>query len=316
VKISRGIPKLGQRKKTVLAIGVFDGVHLGHQAVLQKVIRRARALKAIAAVLTFEAAPEKVIAPGYAPASITTLGQKLELIAKSGIRLAAVARFDRRFASQTPEAFVLSLVRRLRIKEVVVGSDFVFGAHAEGNAWLLRRLGVKFDYRVHVMKARHLEGRPISSTRIRAVLASGKIAEVARMLGRPFTISGRIAKGDQLGRKLGYPTANMEQEQEALPLRGVWGARARVLPKGPWHPTLVNLGTRPTLNGKNFRTELHLLDFKGDLYGRRLEVEFTQFLRHEKRFDNLDALKQQIRLDEVHFRRSTAFHSVSRNSGA
>jgi riboflavin kinase/FMN adenylyltransferase len=123
-------------------------------------------------------------------------------------------------------------------------------------------------------------------------------------------------KGEQLGRKLGYPTANMEQEQEVLPLSGVWGARARVLPEGPWHPTLANLGTRPTLKGKGFRTELHLLDFKGNLYGRRLEVEFSQFLRHEKRFKSLDALKQQIRLDEVHFRRTTAFHSVSRNSGA
>jgi riboflavin kinase/FMN adenylyltransferase len=294
--------------KTVLAIGVFDGVHRGHQRILQKVKQRARALRARPAVLTFDAAPEKVIAPDYAPQSIASLAQKLAWLKAFGIQKVSVARFDKRFAAQSPQAFAKGLLKqRLKAAEVVVGSDFVFGARAAGNAWTLKKLGSELGFKVHVVSPRLYQGRPISSTRIRSALSSGDLKSVAAMLGRPWALSGKVLRGDRLGRKLGYPTANIAPEQEALPLNGVWGGRVRILPEKIWRPMLANLGTRPTLKGREFRVELHLLDFERNLYGKRLEAEFQLFLRPEKRFKNLEALKTQIRLDEVRFRRHWPF---------
>jgi riboflavin kinase/FMN adenylyltransferase len=169
-------------------------------------------------------------------------------------------------------------------------------------------------FKVHEVKALQSGGRPVSSTRIRAAVSGGHMSEAKKLLGRPFLLSGSVQKGQRLGRKLGFPTANLKLEHEALPKAGVWGGKAK-LGSNEW-PCLANLGVRPTLGGKRFVTELHLLGYKGNLYGKRLEAELLLYLRPEKRFESLEALKKQIRLDEVRFRRSRAFRSASRNSGA
>jgi riboflavin kinase/FMN adenylyltransferase len=305
MKLFKGIPARLGLKKPLLAIGVFDGVHKGHLAVL----RRLRGLKGTPGVLTFDSLPEHVIAPGYAPPALCSTRQKLELLEKAGARFAMLVRFDRRFAALSASGFAGKL-ERLGIKELVVGDDFVFGAHASGNAEFLRNRGFK----VHEVKALQSGGRPVSSTRIRAAVSGGHMAEAKRLLGRPFLLSGRVQKGQRLGRKLGFPTANLKLEHEALPKAGVWGGKVKLGSK-EW-PVLANLGVRPTLGGKRFVAELHLLGFKGDLYGKRLEAELQLYLRPEKRFESLEALKRQIRLDESRFRRSRAFRSAWRSSGA
>jgi riboflavin kinase/FMN adenylyltransferase len=301
MRVIHGIPAGPLPGRPRLAIGVFDGVHRGHLAIL----RRADA------VLTFDGLPERVIAPGYAPPEICSLKQKLALIRAAGVKTAMVARFDRAFAALSAESFAARL-QGLALAEVVVGEDFVFGAHAAGNARFLKDRGFK----VSTVKPVLAGGRPVSSTRIRSAIAGGDMGLAARLLGRPFSLSGKVRRGAQLGRKLGYPTANLDLEQEVRPKPGVWGGRARVLPQGGWNPMIANLGVRPTLGGKKFLTELHLVDFKGNLYGKRLEAEFTLFLRPEQRFESLEALQAQIRLDESRFRRSRAFHSAPRSSGA
>jgi len=221
------------------------------------------------------------------------------------------AHFDTSFAALSAERFA-EAIESLGIRELVVGVDFVFGAHAAGNVEFLRARGLK----VHVVKPVLVAGRPVSSTRVRSSVADGDMRSAAKLLGRPFTIRGRVKRGAQIGRSLGYPTANLELAQEVRPKSGVWGGRVRILPQGEWRPMIANLGFRPTVSGKEYLTELHLLDFKGNLYDKELEAEFTLFLRPEARFKNLDALKEQIRLDEVRFRRSRAFHSALRSSGA
>ncbi len=296
--------------KRVLAIGVFDGMHKGHLAVVKKLKARARALKARAAVLTFDGPPERVIAPAYAPPTLTGLAHKLELLKAAGAAEVLVQRFDRSFARLGAERFVERL-KRMGVAEVVVGSDFVFGAQARGDAELMRRMGLK----VWEIRPASLGGRPVSSTRIRHALSQGRLREVAALLGRSFQLRGRVVRGKRLGRSLGFPTANLDLEHEAVPKAGVWGGRARV-PGGKWSPALMNLGWRPTLRGRRFITEVHLLDFSGNLYGRKLEAEPQVYLRPEKRFESLEALQEQIRRDESRFRRLPAFYSARRSSGA
>lgn len=301
MKVYFGIPAKPLPKGQKLAIGVFDGVHKGHRAILKKA----------QAVLTFDSLPEHVIAPGYAPPALCSLEQKLERLKAAGIKTAIVVRFDRAFAALSAEVFARRL-EKLGVKGIIVGADFVFGARATGNADFLRGRGFK----VQVVKPVLLGGRPVSSTRIRSAVAAGDMKEAARLLGEPFTIEGSVRRGAQLGRKLGYPTANLELVNEIRPKAGVWGGKVRILPQSRWRPMLANLGFRPTAGGKRYLTELHLLDFNGNLYGKQLEAELVEFIRPEKRFENLEALKEQIRLDEVRFRRTRAFLSVSRGSRA
>jgi riboflavin kinase/FMN adenylyltransferase len=299
MKVYFGMPE--GKLKGRLAIGVFDGVHKGHLAILRKADL----------VLTFDSLPEHVIAPGYAPPALCSLEAKLEQLKAAGIQAAMVVRFDRRFAALSAEAFAAKL-EKLGVSEIVVGADFVFGAHAAGNAEFLRERGFK----VATVKPVLVAGRPVSSTRIRSAVADGDMKLAARLLGRPFTLRGEVIKGAQMGRKLGYPTANLDLDHEVKPKPGVWGAKARMLPAGPWKPALMNLGTRPSFKGKTFLCELHLLDFRGNLYGKKLEAEPMLFLRAEKRFESIEALTTQIRLDESRFRRSRAFLSAARYSGA
>lgn len=303
MKVFRGLPHRGAGARPLaLAIGVFDGVHLGHRAILAAARREAGRLGGLAGALTFDAPPERLLAPDYCPPQLITLEEKLEQLAALGLDEAYVVRFTPSFAAQSAEDFVGRVLgRRLRARAVVVGPDFVFGRQARGDFALLRRLGRGQGLRTVAVKPVSLGGRPVSSTRIRLAVQDGRMREAARLLGRPWRLRGVVVKGRRLGRTLGFPTANLHSAQEVLPKPGVWAGRARL--RGPrgraggWKAFAANIGTRPTFGPGGVAVELHLLGYRGRLYGRTLEAEFTRILREERKFSSGAALAEQIKKD-------------------
>jgi riboflavin kinase/FMN adenylyltransferase len=301
MRVYQGLPKRSPAAKPLaLAIGVFDGVHLGHQAILKAAIQQARRLRGTAAALTFDGPPERLLAPDYSPPLLASQGEKLERLAALGMDEAYVVRFTRSFAAQAAEDFVRrSLSDRLKAKAVLVGPDFVFGRQARGDFALLKSLGAELGFEARAVRPVMLGGRPVSSTRIRSAVQDGRMAEAARLLGRPWSLRGRVIHGRRLGRGLGFPTANLASTQEVLPMPGVWAGKVRVRGSRPgaWARFAANLGTRPTFAGKRLSVELHLLGFRGSLYGQELEAEFMSYLRPEKRFSSPQALAAQIKED-------------------
>ncbi|NIP18057.1 MAG: bifunctional riboflavin kinase/FAD synthetase [Xanthomonadales bacterium] len=283
----------------IVTIGNFDSMHLGHQVLIDR-CRELAGTGLDSAVVTFEPLPAALFAPNNAPPRVVSVRQKLELLAKSGMDLVWMMRFNRALAGMSARSFVERvIVTGLRARQVVVGEDFQFGRSRSGNLELLADLGREFGFEVQAIPAVMDAGERVSSTRIRGLLAGGKFGEVEKLLGRPFTMQGRVLRGTQLGRKLGYPTANMRPAAFPSPLAGVFAVRARNLTgKGPWRDGVSSLGRRPVVGGKEFLVEVHLFDFDGDLYGRRLEVRFVKKLRNEQKFENLDALVAQMRRDE------------------
>ena len=285
-------------KKVCLAIGVFDGVHLGHQQIIRQTIADARQHGGLALVVTFDRHPSAIVAPDRVPPLIYPLPQKLRAIESMGADATLLIEFNRTFSEQTGEVFIRGLSRDLgKLQSICVGADFVFGHKRSGNVTLLRQLGVELGFTVHGMSAVALDGEVVSSTRIRAAIQSGDFDAASQMLGRAYSISGGVMAGDQLGHKLGFPTANLDVTALVLPPDGVYAARTAV--NGIAHQAALNIGTRPTVQtGKHERRfEVHLLDFTGDLYGKELEVEFVAKLRDEMKFASLDALKTQIAKD-------------------
>jgi len=287
----------------VITIGAYDGVHLGHQAVIDHVRERAVALGALSAVVTFDRHPASVVRPESAPRLLTNNDQKMELLAATGVDAVVVVPFDAGQASESPESFVERvLVHSLRTRVIVVGEDFHFGRHRDGNVDLLRKLGAEDGFDVEpidlVPRADGID-EPVSSTAIRRALAGGDIARANAMLGRPFEARGPVVIGDQRGRLLGFPTANVEVSNGmCLPADGVyagWYER----PGGDVHACAINLGRRPTFyeHADSSLLEAHLLDFDGDLYGETAKVRFTNFLRSERKFDGVDALIAQLAND-------------------
>lgn len=297
-------------ERSVVTIGAYDGVHLGHQAVIGKVRELAAECGCRSAVVTFDKHPAVVVRPESAPKLLTDTEQKLELLAATDIDATVVVHFDEAQAAEEPAAFVKRvLVDALGVRTVVVGEDFHFGRHRSGNVALLRELGVQYDFDVQpIPLLPRVDGidEPISSTAIRRALAGGEVELAAQMLGRPFEVRGSVVAGDQRGRLLGFPTANvMVPKQICLPADGVyagWYER----PDGSVHPCAMNLGRRPTFydHADTSMLEAHLLDFDGDLYGERARVRFTHFLRSERKFDGVDALVTQLKLDVEHARSS------------
>jgi len=298
------------RRKVCLAIGVFDGVHLGHQQIIRQTIADARKHDGIALVVTFDRHPNAIVAPGRTPPSIYPLPQKLRAIESIGADATLLIEFTRTFSEQTGETFIRGLARDLgKLQSICVGADFVFGHKRSGNVPLLRQLGAELGFTVHGMAAVALDGEVVSSTRIRAALQSGDFDAASQMLCRPYSISGAVVHGDQLGNKLGFPTANVDVTGLVLPPNGVYSARVfcsgtgvspvRSSSSSAIYHAALNLGTRPTVqSGKHDRRlEAHLLNFTGDLYGKELEVEFVTKLRDEMKFASLDALKAQIAAD-------------------
>jgi riboflavin kinase/FMN adenylyltransferase len=297
-----GLQRLGKRFS--LAIGVFDGVHRGHQAVIQAAMDDARACGGQAAVMTFDPHPMRVLAPDRAPLLLTSTPHKLDVIEKLGVTACLVIKFDRSFAETPAEAFIEKVATRTPgLQTICVGSRFHFGHDRKGNATLLRAMSADRGFRLHELPSLTLEGETISSTSVRKLVTTGDLDKAARMLGRPFSILGTVVPGDALGRKLGYPTANLNRHNEITPPHGVYAVRARIA--GELRPGLVNIGLRPTVKSGEHTplTELHVLDFSGDLYGADIEVFFIARLRDEMKFASLDALRAQIQRDEQAARR-------------
>ena len=305
MRLVRDSSKSGLSDDSVVTIGNFDGIHKGHHAL----IGRCRELASNGleiALVTFEPLPQVLFTPGRAPARLTSVRQKLQLFAKSGIDLVWMMRFNQGLASMSARSFVQRvLVGGLSAKYVVVGEDFRFGEARSGNLRLLRELGVEFGFLVEEIPAVVEGGERVSSTVVRTALADGNLARAERLLGRPFSMQGRVFRGTQLGRKLGYPTANMRLAAEPSPLAGVFAVQTRVV-AGPgratWMDGVASLGRRPVVGGKEFLVEVHVFDFDEDLYGQRLEVRFIRKLRDEVKFENLDALVDQMHRDEAQAR--------------
>jgi riboflavin kinase/FMN adenylyltransferase len=285
-------------RKVCLAIGVFDGVHLGHQQVIRQTIADARAHEAIAVALTFDRHPSSVVAPERAPQLIYSLPQKLRAIESIGVDATLLIEFTESFSRKTGEEFVRELVKDFgAIHSICVGSAFTFGHKRSGNVELLRALGAEFKFQVHGLAALALDGQTVSSTRIRECIRAGDLDDASQMLGRAYAIAGKVIEGDRLGRTLGAPTANVAIAGLVLPPNGVYAVHADV--KDRCHRAVANLGVRPTLSNATpqQRFEIHLLDFSGDVYGQEMEVTFVEKLRDEHRFDSLNALKDQISKD-------------------
>ncbi len=285
----------------MVAIGNFDGVHLGHQAVIAAAREAARAVSAPFAVLTFEPHPRSVFQPGAPPFRLTPFRAKSRALEELGVDLLFTLHFDLDFAKKSAEDFVAEvLIEGLGVRQVVVGYDFVFGNRRRGTADLLKVAGDQYGFGVGVVApATGAGGVVYSSTQIREHLAAGQPRAAAALLGRPWEIEGRVETGERLGRTIGFPTANILLADYLRPAAGVYAVRAGVDEEHAthWFGGAANLGWRPTVGGTDLRLETHLFDFDGDLYGKHLRVALIERLRPEKRFDGLDALKAQIAAD-------------------
>ncbi len=285
-------------RKVCLAIGFFDGVHLGHRQIIRQAVADARQHNALALALTFDRHPNSVVAPARVPPLIYSLPQKLRAIEALGVDHLLLVHFDRPFSEQSGESFVRRLARDLgSLQSVCVGADFVFGHRRSGDVALLTKMGRAAGFSVHGLAAVSLDGRVVSSTRIREAIRAGNLDAASQMLGRPYAIAGRVTQGDRLGRELGFPTANLDVAGLVLPPNGVYAGLATVKNK-PWSVAL-NIGFRPTMvaSKPELRVEAHLLDFTGRLYGSELEVEIGEKLRNERKFASPAELRAQIARD-------------------
>lgn len=293
----------GAARGAAVAIGNFDGLHLGHRAVVDAARAFARDLGAPLGVVTFEPHPREVLQPGQAPARLTSLRRKAELLAGLGVDHLYPLRFDPALMAASPEAFVDGILAgRLGVRAVAAGEDFRFGHRRAGDVALLASLGATRGFAVAAVPPLEVEGAVCSSTRVRKALVDGEAALAARLLGYPYELEGVVRPGDRRGRTLGFPTANVHPlgRRPLLPATGVYAVRAGVRGSGgkvDWHPAVANLGHRPTFDGRALLLEVHLLEGGGDLYGRRLRVAFLERLRGERKFAGPDEIKAQIALD-------------------
>ncbi len=283
----------------IATIGNFDGVHRGQRAILDLAVARARDAGAPAVVVTFEPHPLAVLAPERVPPRLTTLAQKERLLDEAGIEVVLVVRFTRQFSRLPARLFVRDfLVERLAVREVYVGSGFVFGHQREGDLPLLRQLGESFGFAAFGVPEVHYRGERISSTRIRRAVAEGTVGEAWDMLGRPYAIEGLIARGDRMGQKLGWPTINLAPDNELVPADGVYVSRVHFPSFPATFDCVTNIGTRPTVYENYQRVvESHILDFSTDVYGERVELAFHKRLREERIFPSVMDLSAQIRRD-------------------
>ena len=297
--VLHSIPELSRLRGPIFtAIGVFDGVHLGHQAVISTSAEHAREAGGTPVVVTFDPHPAKVLRPDKAPHLLTATQHKIALIRDLGVEHLLVVRFDHDFANTPPKEFVRELVSHAKpLREICVGHEWSFGKNRAGNLALLQKLGAEHHFDVVGIKPVGVNGTVVSSTAIREAVKQGDLAKAAEMLGREYTILGTVKKGAQLGRTLGFPTANLSAHSEQFPPNGVYAAEARLA--GAVLRGVVNLGYRPTVEqAKPERLlELHLFDLNREIYGEDVEVRFLRYLRDEQKFGSLDELKAQIARD-------------------
>lgn len=297
MQVFRGVPER-TTTSTVLTIGNFDGVHLGHRALLQELKAKARELALPATVLTFEPHPRELFAPDQAPARLASLRDKIELLAEAGVDRVHVCRFDRKLASLTADEFIdRILVRGLSVRHLIIGDDFRFGKARGGDFALLQQSGAVHGFAVEAMRTVDCGGLRVSSSAVREALAAGDIERAEQLLGRPFVIAGRVMDGKKIGRTIGFPTANIQVRRKRLPLSGVFAVTVSGVDSQPL-PGAANIGVRPTVaEGLKPVLEVHLLDFDRDIYGTHVDVNFMHKLRSEAKFESLDALKAQIARD-------------------
>lgn len=281
-----------QRGPLHLALGVFDGVHIGHQAVIDQAVQAARASGGLSFVVTFSPHPIRIIAASKAPSSLlATLDDKAEVMKSHGVDGLLVIHFDHNFAAMPAEDFVRKLCEA-DVASISVGEDWRFGNKRLGDVNLLQNMGVEFGFQLTAVPPVIWDGERISSTRIRQAIRDGNFDAVEAMLGRHYELSGKVVEGRKLGRTLGFPTANLHFADMQLPKDGVWLVEVNGERRG-----VANLGMRPTVDGTQRTLEVHLLDFSGDLYGQVLRVRFVHFIREERKFPSIDALREQIAAD-------------------
>jgi riboflavin kinase/FMN adenylyltransferase len=297
MRITRGIPAAAT-SAVALTIGNFDGVHLGHRAMLDELARAAQRLKVPSCVMIFEPQPREFFAPDVAPARLTSLREKLELLADSGVDRAHVCRFNYAFAQITAQDFIERvLVHGLGVRWLQVGDDFRFGSRRAGDFVMLKKEAPRLGYEVQALPTVMMEGIRVSSSAVRDALAAGELARATRFLGRPYSISGRVVRGDQLGRKLGFPTANVQMKHNRPPLAGIFAVEVHGAASGTVRGA-ASLGVRPTVKAQGAAVlEVYLFDFKEEIYGRHLRVDFLHKLRDEEKYADLETLKRQIALD-------------------
>jgi len=297
MKIFHGTENANIQKPTVLTLGVFDGLHLGHQEIMRTVAERAKAADAVPTAITFDPHPRAVLHPGSAPPLLQTLDQRLANFEVLGIEQAIVIAFDREFAQSPAEEFITSIIHdRLHAKEVHLGKDFAFGRGRGGNIELLRRMSAELGFMADEVPEVRLRGQRISSSTIRHLLNEGRVNLARRMLGRPYGVEGVIERGVQRGRTIGFPTANLKPHNRVIPKYGVYATASLV--DGEWRRSITNIGVRPTFeNEAEPSIESFIFDFEGDLYGDVLRVRFLHRIRDERKFNGIDELRAQIERD-------------------
>jgi riboflavin kinase/FMN adenylyltransferase len=303
MELVRGLHNISRRHQgCVLTVGNYDGVHLGHQKMIGVLKSRAAELRSTATVLVFEPSSKEFIDPEGAPPRLTRWREKFLALAAQGVDRLVTLRFDEYMRAMTHECFVEELiVEGLGTRHMVVGNDFRYGCNAGGTIDNLRAAGEAHGFGVEQIAPFVFDGVRVSSTAVRERLASSDFAGAARLLGRPYRMLGRVVHGTELGRKLGFPTANLRLMRRKPPVQGVMAVRVFGIEPEPM-PAVASLGTRPTVDGKNMLLEVHVFDFAGDLYGREIEVEFVAKLRDEVKFDSLDALTAQMHTDAAQAR--------------
>ena len=281
----------------VLALGNFDGLHRGHMKIVDRVRRRAGERGGTSAAMTFDPHPPRVVRPDKAPPLLMTTAQRLEALQRAGMQGVAVVRFTHEMSLWDPETFVRTvLVEWLRVVEVWVGANFLFGHDRAGTFTVLRSLGARYGFRAEKIDPVRYKDFVVSSTRVRRLVAEGRVDEAGALLGHHYFIDGTVTKGAQRGRQLGFPTANLQSENELMPPAGVYATTAAI--NGIEHPSVTNVGLRPTFGDVDtMQVETHLLDVDRDLYGARVRLSFVQRLRDERAFPDVDALREQIEAD-------------------
>jgi phosphoribosyl 1,2-cyclic phosphate phosphodiesterase len=283
---------------SVLAIGNFDGIHLGHQAILRAAVLRARETNAVATALTFDPSPRKVLRPESAPLRLSTSAQRMEWFGVAGLEAAVVLPFTLELARLSPEDFVVEiLIRNLHIRAILVGENFRFGHRQAGDVKHLRELGMRYGFEVVVIPPVVYKDEIVSSTVIRREIAAGEVLHASCLLGRPFVLTGEVVSGTGTGRRFTFPTLNLAPEQELLPARGVYVTRTLLEGETKSRRSVTNVGMRPTFNGSGLSVETHLLDFVGEVAAKRIEVRFWKRLREEKKFSGAEELREQIARD-------------------
>jgi riboflavin kinase/FMN adenylyltransferase len=315
MRLFHGTDNADIARPTVLTLGVFDGLHLGHQLIMKTVVERARALAAVPTVITFEPHPRAVLHPESAPPLLQTFDQKIEALSVLGIEQAIVIHFDQAFSQIRAQDFLRETVTdRLHAKAVYLGKGFAFGHAREGNIELLRRVGAELGFLADEVPEVRLRGRRIGSTRIRELLQQGRVNLARRMLGRPYGVEGRVIRGAARGATLGFPTANLQPQNRVIPRGGVYVTATLIEAK--WRRSVTNIGVRPTFaDSTQPSVETYVLNWSGDLYGDVLRVRFLHRLRDEKKFTSVEELKTQIQTDvaraEVFFERAGVKRSLT-----